>query len=76
MELEENEEWLFNEAPRHLRVRAITKVPDLLGKLDQEAKAVAERISASINETMPLVKVIEETVRPQRSIKKNHGRRL
>ena len=75
-EPEEREVWPFNEAPRHLRIKAITKVPDLLKALDQAANEVAAQISASINETVPFVKVIEESLRPQRSIKKNHGRRL
>ena len=76
IELEECEEWLFNEAPRFLRIRAITKIPDLIKELDREAKKMVEQLSASINKTAPLVEVIEKSAPAQRSIKKKLRRRL
>ena len=74
--LEEDEEWPFNEAPRFLRIRAITKIPDLIKELDLEAKKVTEQVSASINKTAPLMEVIEKSAHAQRSIKKKPRRRL
>ena len=70
------EEWPFNDAPRSLRIMALRKIPELIKELDREAKEVAEQISASINETVPLVEAIEISARPQRSIKKKLGGRL
>ena len=65
--------WPFNEAPRELRVRAIGKIPQLLKKLDQVANGIVEEISESIDVTVPIVKLIEESTHPQRSIKKKSG---
>ena len=75
-EFEKLEEWPFNEAPRDLRISAIEKIPKLLKKLDQEAKETVEEISESIDVAVPIVKVIEESAHPQRSIKKKLRRRL
>ena len=69
------EQWPFNEAPRNLRIRAVKKIPDLLAALDRQAKVVTEEIILSINETVPLVKAIEESAAPQRPIKKNRRSR-
>ena len=59
-----------------LRIRAITKIPDLLKELDREAKKLATQVSESINKTEPLVEAIEKSMHPQRSIKKKRRRRL
>ena len=66
----EEEEWPFNDAPRSLRIKAVSKIPELIMKLNREAMVVTEQISASLNETAPLVEAIEISARPQRSIKK------
>ena len=39
------EQWPFNEAPRALRVRAVTKIPDLLDQLNKDAIAAAKNIA-------------------------------
>ena len=72
-ELEETETWAFNDAPRPLRIKAITKIPELIEKLDREASEMAERVSSSIDETVPLVEAIEVSAGPQRSIRKKVG---
>lgn len=38
------EEWLFNEAPRSLRIEAVEKLPDLFDSLVKEADAATRRI--------------------------------
>lgn len=38
------DEWLFNDAPRDMRVAAVEKLPELLEKLTHNAKLTAERI--------------------------------
>ena len=72
----EHETWPFNDAPRPLRIKAVTKIPELIKKLDREAREMAEQVSASIDETVPLVEAIEASAHPQRSIKKKLGGRL
>ena len=74
-EFEVLDAWPFNEAPRELRVRAIGKIPQLLKKLDQVANEIVEEISESIDVTVPIVKLIEESTHPQCPIKKEHGGR-
>ena len=74
-ESDENESWPFNDAPRSLRKKAVPKILELIKELDREAKEVAEQISSSVNETVPLVEAIEISARPQRSIKKKLGGR-
>lgn len=71
----DEENWSFNEAPRPLRIKAAAKIPELIAKLDREAKEMVEQVSASIDATAPLVKAIEISARPQRSIKKKLGGR-
>lgn len=46
---EENlkQQWLFNEAPRSIRIRAIDSVPELLEHLAKEAASTAERVKES-----------------------------
>jgi hypothetical protein len=64
-EAEEVESWLFNDAPRSLRISAIGKIPTLLEKLSKEAvkttndirarltdaKAVADAVKTAANQT-------------------------
>jgi hypothetical protein len=44
------EVWLFNEAPRSLRLKAIEKIPDLLRKLSQEATEMAKALEAKVHD--------------------------
>jgi hypothetical protein len=49
---QENEEnttdvWLFNDAPRNLRLRAIDYVPDLMEALADEAQRTAQKVTES-----------------------------
>lgn len=40
------EEWLFNEAPRTLRIEAVDKLPDLFDNLIQEADNAIRKVKA------------------------------
>ena len=71
----EEEKWPFNDAPRSLRIMAVPKIPELIKKLDGEAREMVEQVSASINSAAPLVEAIEISALPQRSIKKKLGGR-
>ena len=74
-ESEQCERWPFNEAPRALRIRAATKIPKLLKELDRAAQEMVKKVSASIDKTAPILEALEESSRPQRSIKKKPGGR-
>ena len=74
-ELDEDDNWAFNDAPRSLRIKAIPKIPELITELDREAKELAKQISASVSETVPLVEAIEISEHPGRSSKKKLGGR-
>lgn len=45
---DEIESWLFNDAPRALRLEAIEKIPDLLEKLSKEAVKVTHQIKGRL----------------------------
>lgn len=41
------QQWLFNEAPRSMRIRAIDSIPELLDHLAKQAASTAERVKES-----------------------------
>jgi hypothetical protein len=49
-DLEEREEWLFNDAPRPLRVQAIDMIPELLERLVRDARNTTRVISRKIRQ--------------------------
>jgi hypothetical protein len=52
------EEWLFNSAPRWMRVEAIGKIPELLEKLSQQAKETTDKIKKKTEEAKELAAAI------------------
>jgi hypothetical protein len=56
---EEIEEWLFNDAPRSLRLEAIDKIPELLENLSKDAAKTTKDIRARIGETQAVVETIK-----------------
>ena len=74
-ESRDDEKWLFNDAPRPLRIKAVRKIPELIRELDQEAREMVGQVAGSIDATVPVVEGIELSARPQRSIKKKLGGR-
>jgi hypothetical protein len=48
------EEWLFNEAPRSLRIEAVEKLPDLFDSLVKEADAATRRIRSKTSKIQEL----------------------
>jgi len=52
------QQWLFNEAPRRLRMRAIDLVPALLDELTKEAEKTAERVKESAQVAVELASAI------------------
>lgn len=49
-EQDEREEWLFNDAPRALRVQAIDMIPELLERLVRDARHTARSIQRKIRQ--------------------------
>lgn len=52
------EVWLFNNAPRWMRVEAIGKIPELLEKLSQQAKETTDKIKKKTEEAKLLAAAI------------------
>ena len=55
---EDVESWLFNDAPRTLRISAIGKIPELLEKLSVEAVKTTEKIRAKLDEAQAVAKAV------------------
>jgi hypothetical protein len=53
--------WLFNEAPRSLRITSIAKVPELLEKLSVEAKKMIDEIDGNLARVKEVAEVIKKT---------------
>lgn len=52
------EEWLFGDAPRKLRLEAISKLPQLLEELVKQADSIAEKIKDKIGEAQQVAQAI------------------
>jgi hypothetical protein len=61
------EEWLFNEAPRWLRIEGIAKISDLLDGLTQEANKVAEDIKAKVGHARDVSTALKEAAAQARA---------
>ncbi|SRR6266852_1628807 len=57
-EEETREEWLFNDAPRWLRVEGIAKIPDLLEALVKRTKETTDKIKGKTAEANNLASAI------------------
>jgi hypothetical protein len=63
------EQWLFNEAPRLLRVQAIEKIPELLQAMLEAAGVMSKQIAEKAEELDVLTAGISEVIdRPSKSI--------
>jgi len=55
----ETEEWLFNDAPRSLRLEAIDKIPELLEKLSKDAVRTTKDIRARLDEAQAVAEAVK-----------------
>jgi hypothetical protein len=63
------EEWLFNDAPRNLRIGAIGKIPELLAALSNEASETTKLIKGKLAEAEEVATAIKQaTEPPQRKV--------
>jgi len=53
------EEWLFNDAPRALRLEAIDKIPELLEELSKEAVKTTKNIRARLDEAKAVAEAVK-----------------
>jgi hypothetical protein len=53
------EEWLFNDAPRALRIESVEKLPDLFESLVKEADAATKQIKSKTNQAQTLVTALD-----------------
>ena len=58
------EEWLFNDAPRALRLKAIEKIPDLFEQLTSEVTATAKATEVKLKELEEFASVVNAVVTP------------
>jgi len=58
------EYWLFNEAPRDLRVRAVDKIPELIEALIQNADKIGAAISSKYQEVEAMTAALNEVLSP------------
>src|SRR6476660_7415912 len=56
------EEWLFNDAPRALRIEAVEKLPDLFENLVKEADAATKQIRTKTERAQALASALTEQV--------------
>jgi hypothetical protein len=54
------EEWLFNDAPRALRIESVEKLPDLFESLVKEADAATKQIKSKTQHAQQLVTALGE----------------
>ena len=54
------EEWLFNDAPRAMRIEAVEKLPDLFESLVKEADAATKQIRSKTEHAQALASALGE----------------
>jgi len=56
------EKWLFNDAPRWMRIEGVGKLPELLEKLTKQADTTAQRIKQKTAEAKELAAAVSAVV--------------
>lgn len=59
------EEWLFNDAPRSLRIESVEKLPDLFDSLIKEAETATAQIKARTSQAEQLARILTEVTAHQ-----------
>ena|ERR1017187_7184860 len=67
------EEWLFNEAPRYLRVRAADKIPEVIEALITKGDEMTRAINEKANGVQAVIKVMNDLLTPN-DTKKAEGK--
>ena len=66
----EEKQWAFNDAPRWMRVEAVSKLPDLLERLAEQANDTAKKIKSKSEEAGRLAAALEAVAEPLEEMKK------
>ena len=64
------EKWLFNEAPRWMRLESVGKIPDLLEALLRQAEDTSKKLKARTDETLAFVVAINSGTDESKSAQK------
>ena len=64
---ETGEMWLFNEAPRKLRLPAIEKIPELLTKMAEDASETAKAIRGKLAAAQEVAAAVKEVATPKKT---------
>ena len=64
-EYNRDEEWLFNDAPRQLRVEAVEHIPAMIDALIKAAEDAVERIRTKSAEAQQLADVLASAAKPK-----------
>jgi hypothetical protein len=59
--------WLYNDAPRSLRLKAIEKIPGLLKQLSNEAKETATALQEQLKSVLTVAETLKLAAAPQNS---------
>ena len=59
------EEWPFSDAPRHLRAKAVGKLPDLIEALVKATDATASRLKKQVAPAQELAAAVSELINPK-----------
>ena len=61
--------WLFNDAPRSMRLLSIGKIPELLETLSKEATETTKKIKGKLAEAQQVAAVVKEAAGVRVSLK-------
>ena len=61
------EEWPFGEAPRHLRIKAVDKLPELIEALVKATDATTTRLKKKVVPAQELATAVNELIHPKDS---------
>jgi hypothetical protein len=67
---DDSQEWLFDEAPRSLRIDAVDKIPELLDKLIKASEKTARKLQAKAGEARELATALTNTAVELKLVKK------
>lgn len=60
--------WLFNDAPRELRLKSVDKIPEMIEALSKEAFSTTRKIQEKTTEVTELAKVVEQIASEQEGV--------
>ena len=62
--------WLFNDAPRDMRLKSVDKIPELIAALSAEATETTKKVRAKTQEVSELASAITQLTNPEKQTTK------